>query len=524
MWAVPQTVKSNVDLTVGGEVTLIGHGNGHGRGMGQWGAFGYAKQGWSSTQILSHYYGGTTAGKVDNVDVSVILTGESSVNVFADAGLKVGEVAVAPGQAVSLSGSTATITDGCGGGVVQTVELPRSLVSPITAGPGRPVPELLKMCGSNQTFRGSLGFDGDRVINVVPLDDYVKGVVPREIIVSWADEGGAEALKAQAVAARTYALASMDISKPIDDTQNSQVYGGFGAEDPRTNAAVDATAGVVLMKDGKPAFTEFSSSTGGATDGRDFPAVLDEGDTISPYRDWTATVSSDSIASTFNVGSLTGFEVIEAYGMGAENGRAATVRISGTGGTVDVPAQEVRTKLQLRSSFFSVQGQTTPPAIVAPPSGVGSTPTGGVPAIPTPGGTPLPTGELPATPGTGTGDLISELLALAEAAIGGKFTELGGSSGVLGEALGPVLPTTSGTGAVQQFQNGSVFFGPDTGAHALGGLALLNFVLQGGESVLGLPLEDSLSTLLGPVTQVFQSKFAGGILEVDPATGQASRK
>lgn len=526
MWAVPQTVKSNVDLTVGGEVTLIGHGNGHGRGMGQWGAFGYAKQGWSSTQILSHYYGGTSAGKVDNVDVSVILTGESSVNVFADAGLKVGEVAVAPGQAVSLSGSTATITDGCGGGVVQTVELPRSLVSPITAGPGRPVPELLKMCGSNETFRGSLGFDGGRVINVVPLDDYVKGVVPKEIIVSWADEGGAEALKAQAVAARTYALASMDISKPIDDTQNSQVYGGFGAEDPRTNAAVDATAGVVLMKDGKPAFTEFSSSTGGATDGRDFPAVLDEGDTISPYRDWTATVSSDSIASTFGVGSLTGFEVIEAYGMGAENGRAATVRISGTGGTVDVPAQEVRTKLQLRSSFFSVQGQTTPPAIVAPPSGVGSTPTGGVPAIPAPGGTPVPTGELPVTPGTGTGtgDLVSELLALAEAAIGGKFTELGGSSGVLGEALGPVLPTTSGTGAVQQFQNGSVFFGPDTGAHALGGLALLNFALQGGESVLGLPLEDSLSTLLGPVTQVFQSKFAGGILEVDPATGQASRK
>ena len=69
-----------------------------------------------------------------------------------------------------------------------------------------------------------------------------------------------------------------------------------------------------------------------------------------------------------------------------------------------------------------------------------------------------------------------------------------------------------------------MFFGPDTGAHALGGLALLNFALQGGESVLGLPLEDSLSTLLGPVTQVFQSKFAGGILEVDPATGQASRK
>ena len=219
-WVIPRAVEADVSLAVGGEVTLVGHGNGHGRGMGQWGAFGYAKQGWTSTQILGHYYGGTTAGKVDNVDVSVILTGESSVNVFADAGMRVGDVVVAPGQAVSLSGSTATITDRLRGR--------RSPVRRIAAirsshrsrrGPDARTTELLRMCGSNQTFRGSLGFDGSHVINVVPLDDYVKGVVPKESIVTWADEGGAEALKAQAVAARTYALASMDISKPIDDTR-----------------------------------------------------------------------------------------------------------------------------------------------------------------------------------------------------------------------------------------------------------------------------------------------------------------
>lgn len=484
VWAVPQVVKSDVALTASGEVTLIGHGNGHGRGMGQWGAFGYAKQGWSSTQILSHFYGGTTAGKVGNVDVSVVLAGESSVNVFADAGMKVGDVVVAPGQAVSLSGSTATITAGCGGAVINAVELPRPLVSPITPGPGRPVAELLKMCGSNETFRGGLGFDGGRVINVVSLDDYVKGVVPKESIVGWADEGGAEALKAQAVAARTYALASTDISKPIDDTQNSQVYGGYDAEDPRSNAAVEATAGIVLNKpDGKPAFTEFSSSTGGATDGRDFSAVVDDGDSISPYHDWTASVSSDSIGSTFGVGALTDFEVIEAYGMGAENGRAATVRISGTGGSVDVPAQEVRTKLQLRSSFFSVQGQVNKPAIIAPPSGVGqAAPALGVPAVP---------GVPPKTPGM-TDDALSQLLALAEAAIGGKFSELGGNTGLLGSIRGPVVATPSGTGAVQQFQNGAVFFSPDSGAHALGEVDLLNFALQGGESVLGFPLQDAL--------------------------------
>jgi uncharacterized protein with LGFP repeats len=129
----------------------------------------------------------------------------------------------------------------------------------------------------------------------------------------------------------------------------------------------------------------------------------------------------------------------------------------------------------------------------------------------------------PSTPGA-TGDVVSQLLALAEAAIGGKFSELGGSSGLLGAALGPVEATPSGTGAVQQFQNGSVFFSPESGAHALGGLSLLNFVLQGGESVLGLPLEDSLSTLAGPLTDIFQSRFVKGILEVDPTTGLATRR
>jgi len=491
-WVVPRAVEADVSLAVGGEVTLVGHGNGHGRGMGQWGAFGYAKQGWTSTQILGHYYGGTTAGKVDNVDVSVILTGESSVNVFADAGMRVGDVVVAPGQAVSLSGSTATITTGCGGGVVQAVELPRSLVSPVTPGPGRPLPELLRMCGSDQTFRGSLGFDGSNVINVVPLDDYVKGVVPKESIVAWADEGGVEALKAQAVAARTYALASMDISKPIDDTMNSQVYGGYAAEDPRSNIAVDATAGEILLKDGKPAFTEFSSSTGGATDGRDFPAVVDEGDAISPHHEWTASVSSSSIASEFGVGSLTGFDVIEAYGMGAENGRAATVRITGTGGAVDVPAQEVRTRLQLKSSFFSVQGQANPPAIIAPPSGVGAgavTPAiPGIPALPTAPGIP---------DNTGSGELLGQLLALAEAAIGMKFSELGGAAGLLGAALGSVEPTVTGAGAMQRFENGVVFFSPESGAHALTGVALVDYLIKGGETALGLPVEDALNTLAG---------------------------
>ncbi|NED70013.1 stage II sporulation protein SpoIID, partial [Streptomyces sp. SID10244] len=79
----------DIALTAGSQITLIGHGLGHGRGMGQWGAFGYARKGWSAQQILRHYYGGTTAGKVDRPEISVILTGKNSVNVHADAGMRV---------------------------------------------------------------------------------------------------------------------------------------------------------------------------------------------------------------------------------------------------------------------------------------------------------------------------------------------------------------------------------------------------------------------------------------------------
>lgn len=57
------------------DVVVVGHGWGHGRGMGQYGAYGYAvDQGWSSAQILSHYYGGTKAGSIGNPDITVRLS------------------------------------------------------------------------------------------------------------------------------------------------------------------------------------------------------------------------------------------------------------------------------------------------------------------------------------------------------------------------------------------------------------------------------------------------------------------
>ncbi|GAA1482324.1 hypothetical protein GCM10009624_27640 [Gordonia sinesedis] len=473
-----------IGLTAGSQVTLIGHGLGHGRGMGQWGAYGYARKGWSAGQILRHFYGGTTAGKADNPVITVTLSGQNAVNVRADAGMRVGGQTVAPGQAVRLSGNTATITNGCGGAVVRSVPVAQPFVDPVNPAPSRPAGELLKFCGSGAAFRGSLGLDGGRVVNRLNIDDYVKGVIAKESSPGWADTGGMEALKAQAVAARSYALAAIAGGKKIDDTQNSQVYGGVAAEDPRTNRAADATAGQILRQNGQPAFTEFSASTGGYTAGGRFPAVVDEGDALSPNRNWTATVSAGSIASAFGVGALRSFEVIEANGLGAENGRALKVRVVGSARTVEATGEQARTKLQLKSSWFSVKGQTSKPAIVKPPTAPG----GG-------GGTgSLDLGSLGNLGAIGD-QLVpgsSQLLALATDAMNGKYGDLGGITGPLGKALGVPTLTPDGAGAVQLFQKGMMFFSKPTGAHALAGPALAKYQARGGVAMLGFPRADAL--------------------------------
>ncbi len=476
---VGSTRSENVELSVGSTVTLIGHGHGHGRGLGQWGAYGYARKGWSAGQILRHYYGGTTAGKADRPEITVALTGQSSVNVRADAGMRVGDATVGPGQAVSLSGTTATIMSGCGGGGVRTVTLRTPFVEPLNMGPNRPAAEFLKFCGSNKAYRGALGFDGGRVVNKLHIDDYVKGVIAKESVPAWADSGGLEALKAQAVAARTYALAAIAGGKKIDDTQNSQVYGGVAGEDPRTNRAADATAGQILRQNGQYAFTEFSASTGGFTAGGRFPAVPDEGDTASPDHNWTATVSTGSIASAFGVGALRSFEVIEANGLGAEDGRALKVRVVGSSRTVEATGEEARTKLQLKSSFFSIKGQTTRPKIVKPPVGPGG------------GSGSLDLGSLnqladAIVPGA------SQLLSTATSLLSGKFDQLGGITGPLGRAIGVPNLTPDAAGVTQLFERGMMFFSHQTGAHALAGNGLKRFQARGGIATQGFPKRDVL--------------------------------
>lgn len=103
------------------------------------------------------------------------------------------------------------------------------------------------------------------VINNVPLEDYIKGVVPSEMPSSWATE----AHKAQAIAARSYALANLGkrakYGYDLKDTPEDQAYGGASKETPDTNFAVDETKGIVLTYNMKVINAYYSASAGGQT-------------------------------------------------------------------------------------------------------------------------------------------------------------------------------------------------------------------------------------------------------------------
>jgi SpoIID/LytB domain protein len=168
-------------------------------------------------------------------------------------------------------------------------------------------------------------------------------------------------LKAQAVAARSYALATRQIGAPFDvysDTR-SQMYLGVDHEDPATSAAVNATKGQVLLYGGKVAYTYFFSTSGGRTEsnanwgGTAVPylvSVADPYDTLSPYHDWGPTpVTGKAVVTGLKIaGPVTDMRIARN-----SSGRAGTVDVVGPL-TTTVPATKLRGALGLRSTWFDV--------------------------------------------------------------------------------------------------------------------------------------------------------------------------
>lgn len=375
--ALVAPVTTSGALAAPGDVVIDGRGFGHGRGMGQYGALGYAvDQGWDATRILDHFYRGTTTGGVPDVPLDVELLA------WRDRALLVTGGGLAVNGVPTDSGAVQMVRDGAGQFVVLTGPGCAGPWTPsrvagagaiVTAGTG------VQLCeaGLTRGYRGDVRIltrpgGGTAVLNRVGVEDYLRGVVPRESPSSWAGLGGgrgARALEAQSVAARSYALSSRFAAyADTCDTTTCQVYGGAftrsqttGAvtwvEDARTDLAVFATRGTVrLMPGGGVARTEFSSSTGGWSAGGAFPAVEDVGDatTANPNRAWRVELSRAAISQRIGVGPLRGFQVTRRNGLGPAGGRVLEVTATTASGPVVLSGASVRTALGLRSDWFSV--------------------------------------------------------------------------------------------------------------------------------------------------------------------------
>jgi stage II sporulation protein D len=263
-------------------LVLSGHGYGHGLGMSQWGAYGYAKHGWTYDKILTHYFVGTTIGTTTVSSIRVLLTQEATATLAATAAWTITDAAH---KVVTLDPSTPLPL-----GTDLTVE-GQALTAPLTIRSTQP----LSLDGKQYRGRFVVDVVGKQleVIDVVGLEAYVKGVVPAEMPANWAPE----AVKAQAVASRSYALANVAKDRTFDvyGDGRSQVYGGVAVESPASDAAVDATKHQVVLYGGEPADTMFFSSSGGRTassletTGVAVPylqSVVDQYDTLSPYHSW----------------------------------------------------------------------------------------------------------------------------------------------------------------------------------------------------------------------------------------------
>ncbi|HEY5316427.1 MAG TPA: SpoIID/LytB domain-containing protein, partial [Solirubrobacteraceae bacterium] len=346
-----------------GEIFIRGAGFGHGVGMSQYGAYGYALHGRNYRSILAHYYTGTSLGAVDPHEIVTVLLATRGA-AFRGA-TRAGAVKLRPALTYdvrALAGGRLAVvkTDG---------KLLGSFSVPLTVtGPG---PLTIPGLGD---YRGSLEFRPTapgrvETIDAVGLDDYVRGVVAAEMPSGWS----MQALEAQAVAARTYAIttdAGGSDFQQYSDTR-SQMYGGVRAETPRSDAAVAATRGRVVTYDGRPAVTYFFSSSGGHTENnesvwpgstpdpwlRGVPDPYD-GAGANPNHRWLVELTAARATSKLH-GLLDGaFVVIIGLAHGVSP-RIITAKVVGGEGNREVSGAELEQRFGLDSTWATFTTITT---------------------------------------------------------------------------------------------------------------------------------------------------------------------
>lgn len=216
--------------------------------------------------------------------------------------------------------------------------------------------EVRRLSGSDMTL-----------INILPLEHYVYGVVPNEI----EPYSKPEALKAQAVTARTYALNNINEGKhkkycfDLCTTTNCQVYGGYNTETAATNKAVDDTKGLKITYNGRLAYVFFYASSGGKTEdvrnvwGSNIPYLVSVDDnyelTTSSHYNWQDVLSADEIKSImlnygYDLGDIVSMEVTKR----SDSGRVTELVINGTKGQKVYTLEKTRTVFGLNSQMYSI--------------------------------------------------------------------------------------------------------------------------------------------------------------------------
>lgn len=363
-------------VPAGGRYTLHGHGFGHGHGMSQYGAAGAAVHGLGYRGILRFYYPRTSPGTAGG-RLRVLVTSDTTPDLA---------VSAVPGLVVHDLGSRSTYHLPGIAGVSRwrlSAAGDRTVIGYFTKGwhryrpGGRPAlvgdgqfgarrPLTLWTPSGRRTYRGGLraasptpGSSTRRTVNVVPVEDYVRGVVPAEMPPSWRTE----ALRAQAVAARTYAVWSRAQAPHrywhICESSSCQVYRGVDGEDPRADAAVTATARRIVTYRGRAAFTQFSASSGGYTAAGGMPYLVAKPDpydglSANPVHSWSTRLSASRIQHAYpGIGRLHRLVVTRRDGHGQWGGRVLSIRLDGSRRNVGVSGDRFRSVFGLRSTWFT---------------------------------------------------------------------------------------------------------------------------------------------------------------------------
>ncbi len=358
--------------------TFTGHGYGHGVGMGQYGAQGYALQGWTHQQILAHYYQGTTLGPSGVSQVRVLLQEKlTQATASAPSGLAAADEGGTATLAIPGAGAVTVRQDATGFSLLDAAGavLASGWTGPVslTASDGGPVTVAGAALNSlrDGRYRGRLRVlaeaGGLSVVNIVSLENYLRGVVASEMPSTWKPE----ALQAQAIAARTYAVATRKAATSSFDLypdERSQVYRGLASEGAAASAAVDATAGQVVLYAGQPIVTYFSSSSGGRTAAAEevfsgakpvpyLSSVDDPFDTLSPNHDWTLSLNDRDLSQKAIYPGLVAGIHVDAY----PSGRVRAVTLNGSAGPLELGAALARKRFGLRSTWFTVSPEAALP-------------------------------------------------------------------------------------------------------------------------------------------------------------------